>query len=135
MKIFSVFLLLSTLVFGEQYSEGLSADFVFKADLNRRLSHFIPYRTDENPIALLTIDVVDQSTYIYVRRALKEFRKKRVSFVLVEISAHGGEFFSALKHSKAARGDGSRARYYCDRFHPFGSFRSYLNKCCADSAR
>jgi len=40
---------------------------------------------------------IDNATYLYVKYALEEFHKQKVSFVLLDLDTPGGEVFSALK--------------------------------------
>ncbi|GAB5411893.1 MAG: NfeD family protein [Chlamydiales bacterium] len=96
MKRLIFFLLASTVIFSvENYQFDHSEDFVFKADLNRRLSHFIPYQ-NQNRIGFLKISSADLFSYVILRRALKKFQKKQVGFVLLEIDAKNRDFFSAM---------------------------------------
>ncbi len=96
MKRFIFFLLVSTVIFSvEKYQFDHSEDFVFKADLNRRLEHFVPYQ-NQNRIGYLKVSSVDLFSYVILRRALKRFQKKQVAFVLLEIDAKNRDFFSAM---------------------------------------
>ncbi|MES2198610.1 MAG: hypothetical protein V4489_00370 [Chlamydiota bacterium] len=40
---------------------------------------------------------IDNTTYLYVKYALEEFRKQKVAFVLLDLDSPGGEVFSALR--------------------------------------
>ena len=40
---------------------------------------------------------IDNTTYLYVKYALEDFRKQKVSFVLLDLDSPGGEVFSALR--------------------------------------
>lgn len=55
----------------------------------------------ENPIAgylsLSKDQPIDNTTYLYVKYALEEFRKQKVAFVLLDLDSPGGEVFSALR--------------------------------------
>ncbi|NDD58723.1 MAG: hypothetical protein EBZ47_05665 [Chlamydiae bacterium] len=43
---------------------------------------------------------IQESTYLYVKFALEEFKKKKVPFVVLDIDSPGGEVFAALKISQ-----------------------------------
>lgn len=54
----------------------------------------------ENLIGYLSIirdHPIDQSTYIYVKFALEEFKKQDVKFILLHLDTPGGQVFSTLK--------------------------------------
>ncbi len=65
------------------------------------LSEVITYSdTEENLIGYISIEkerAIDQSTYIYVKFALKEFIEKGVRFVVLNLNTPGGEVLAALK--------------------------------------
>lgn len=64
----------------------------------------IQYQKDgENLIGYLHIGKergIDQSTYLYVKFALEEFKAKKVPFVILHLNTPGGEVFSSLKISE-----------------------------------
>lgn len=68
---------------------------------NKDFEKFIHYsETDENLIGYLHIGndrSIDQSTYIYVKYALKDFAEKKVRCVILDLNTPGGEVLSALK--------------------------------------
>lgn len=70
-----------------------------KIPLEEKLSSSIVL--GENPIAgylsLSKDQPIDNTTYLYVKYALEEFRKQKVSFVLLDLDSPGGEVFSALR--------------------------------------
>ncbi|MBF5060059.1 NfeD family protein [Candidatus Neptunochlamydia vexilliferae] len=65
------------------------------------LSEVITYSdTEENLIGYISIEkerAIDQSTYIYVKFALKDFIEKGVRFVVLNLNTPGGEVLAALK--------------------------------------
>ncbi|MCB1110580.1 MAG: serine protease [Chlamydiia bacterium] len=72
-------------------------------DLDRAFRKYIKYdEAGQNNIGYLHIGnerPIDQSTYIYVRFALKDFVEKGVRFVVLDLNTPGGEVLSALKIS------------------------------------
>lgn len=48
-------------------------------------------------ISLSKEEPISNSTYLYIRYALEDFRKKQVSFVLLDLDTPGGEVFAALR--------------------------------------
>ena len=72
-----------------------------KEELNDDFRKYIKYsETGENYVGYIHIGndrSIDQSTYIYMKFALKDFVEKGVSFVVLELNTPGGEVLSALK--------------------------------------
>ena len=96
MKRLIFFIFACSVIFSvEKFETDHSNDFVFKADLNRRLSHFIPYQ-NQNRIGYLKISSVDLFSYVILKRALRKFQKMQVEFVLIEIDAKSKGFFSGM---------------------------------------
>lgn len=73
----------------------------FSDELNQQLRESIHYnKTGDNFVGQLDVGLdrpIDQSTYLYFKFALEEFRKKKVSFVLLHLNTPGGEVLSSLK--------------------------------------
>jgi membrane-bound serine protease (ClpP class) len=61
----------------------------------------VPFKKEGvNEIGYLTIGrdhPIDQSTYLYVKFALEEFKKKQVPFVVLDLNTPGGEVFASMK--------------------------------------
>ncbi len=87
MKLFFLFLFCFLNLFGDGFS------------LQERLNSSI--QLGKKPVAgylqLSKDRSIDNTTYLYVKYALEEFRKQKVSFVLLDLDSPGGEVFSALK--------------------------------------
>ena len=70
-------------------------------ELNHELRKYIKYsETGENYVGYIHIGnerSIDQSTYIYMKFALKDFVEQGVSFVVLDLNTPGGEVLSALK--------------------------------------
>jgi len=81
--------------------EGIVTDYVTPAELQARLQKHIRYSdTEENLIGYLQLSPdhpIRQSTYLYFKFALEEFKKRKVRFVLLNINTPGGEVLSSLK--------------------------------------
>ena len=64
----------------------------------------IPYNPEgPNPVGYLAIEKdrgIDQSTYLYVKFALEEFKKKKVPFIVLHLNTPGGEVFASMKISE-----------------------------------
>ncbi len=64
----------------------------------------IPYNPEgPNPVGYLKIEKdrgIDQSTYLYVKFALEEFKKKKVPFIVLHLNTPGGEVFASMKISE-----------------------------------
>lgn len=62
---------------------------------------FTPISLADHPVAgyisLSKDQPIDNTTYLYVKYALEEFRKQKVDFVLLDLDSPGGEVFSALR--------------------------------------
>ncbi len=73
----------------------------------QNLANAIVYHKDqENRIGYLQLTKdapIQESTYLYVKFALEEFRKQKVAFVLLDLDSPGGEVFAALKISQALK--------------------------------
>ncbi len=61
----------------------------------------IPYNAEgPNPVGYLSIGKdrgIDQSTYLYVKFALDEFKQKKVPFIVLHLDTPGGEVFASMK--------------------------------------
>lgn len=72
--------------------------------LSEKLSASIHYKENgPNPIGYLHLakdQPIQESTYLYVKFALEEFKKKQVPFVVLDLDSPGGEVFAALKISE-----------------------------------
>ncbi|GAB4190232.1 MAG: NfeD family protein [Simkaniaceae bacterium] len=70
-------------------------------DLRTEMDKAFRYnREGPNYIGYLQIErdrQIDQSTYIYIKFALDEFKKKHVSFIVLDLNTPGGEVIYALK--------------------------------------
>ena len=71
--------------------------------LQHRLENSIHYDpSGKNPIGYLHLAKdapIQDSTYLYVKFAIEEFKKLKVPFVVLDIDSPGGEVFAALKIS------------------------------------
>lgn len=76
-------------------------DRITSEELKKKLERHIHYFESEgNVIGFLQLKPdrpIDQSTYLYFKFALEEFRKKQVRFVLLDINTPGGEVLSSIK--------------------------------------
>lgn len=74
------------------------------SSLQERLENFIHYnKQGPNPIGYLHLAKdapIQESTYLYIKFALSEFKKRGVPFVVLDIDSPGGEVFAALKISQ-----------------------------------
>ncbi|MCP5490502.1 MAG: serine protease [Chlamydiales bacterium] len=81
--------------------KGIVADYVTPAELQIRMKKHIQYsETEENLIGYLQLSTdhpIRQSTYLYFKFALEEFKKRKVRFVLLDVDTPGGEVLSSLK--------------------------------------
>lgn len=81
--------------------QGIVSDYVTPAELKRKLERHIHFsETEENFIGYLQLTPdhpIRQSTYLYFKFALEEFKKRNVRFVLLHIDTPGGEVLSSLK--------------------------------------
>ncbi|NGX51012.1 MAG: hypothetical protein K1060chlam2_00869 [Chlamydiae bacterium] len=72
-----------------------------KENLTQQLQKYISYsESEENLVGYLHVGSdrsIDQSTYIYLKFALKEFVERKVRFVVLDLNTPGGEVFAALK--------------------------------------
>ena len=72
-----------------------------KEELNHEFRKYIKYtETGGNYVGYIHIGnerPIDQSTYIYMKFALKDFVEQGVSFVVLNLNTPGGEILSALK--------------------------------------
>ncbi|QVL56831.1 MAG: serine protease [Simkaniaceae bacterium] len=79
-----------------EYSRVVSA-----AEFNEEFEKYVSYsKTEQNLIGYIRIDnkrSINQATYIYVKFALKDFIKKGVRFVVLDLDTPGGEVLAALK--------------------------------------
>jgi len=79
-----------------EYAKVISA-----AEFQEKFDTYVSYSdSEENLIGYLSIDhkrPINQATYIYVKFALKDFVKKGVSFVVLDLDTPGGEVLAALK--------------------------------------
>lgn len=77
------------------------ANTVSAAEFRQKFEKYVTYsKTDQNLIGYISIGnerAIDQATYIYVKFALKDFVKKGVRFVVLELNTPGGEVLAALK--------------------------------------
>lgn len=79
-----------------EYAQVISAA-EFRENFEKHVSYS---QTEQNLIGYIHIGntrPIDQSTYIYVKFALKDFIKKGVSFVVLDLNTPGGEVLAALK--------------------------------------
>ena len=71
--------------------------------LEQKLENTIHYdRSGKNPIGYLRLAKdapIQDSTYLYVKFAIEEFKKLKVPFVVLDLDSPGGEVFAALKIS------------------------------------
>lgn len=54
----------------------------------------------ENLVGYLSIEkdrAIDESTYLYVKFAIEQYKKRRVSFILLNLNTPGGEVFASMK--------------------------------------
>lgn len=72
-------------------------------EINAEFKKYIKYSSsEENLVGYIHIGnerAIDQSTYIYVKFALKDFIEQKVRFVVLDLNTPGGEVLSALKIS------------------------------------
>ncbi|MBM3207830.1 MAG: serine protease, partial [Chlamydiae bacterium] len=77
---------------------------LFSDPLEKKLSDHIIYNKEgANPIGYLKLskdNPIQESTYLYVKFAIEEFKKYKVPFVVFDIDSPGGEVFAALKISQ-----------------------------------
>lgn len=80
---------------------GSVSDYVTPEELERKLKKHIKYSVnEENLIGYLHVGPdhqINQSTYLYFKFALEEFRNKGVRFVLLHLNTPGGEVLSSIK--------------------------------------
>lgn len=85
----------------EKHQETYKASQESKEELNHDFRKYIKYsETGENYVGYIHIGnerSIDQSTYIYMKFALKDFVEQGVSFVVLDLNTPGGEVLSALK--------------------------------------
>lgn len=89
------FLLFSFFLFSFGYSES-------------KLQEHIKYHVDQpNRVGLITIDDrangINQSTWLYVKKALDYYKEKPPIFIILELNTPGGEVFSAQSISDALK--------------------------------
>ena len=74
---------------------------ISKAEFKQKFDKYVTYsQTEENLIGYLHIGnerSIDQATYIYIKFALKDFVKKGVRFIFLDLNTPGGEVLSTLK--------------------------------------
>lgn len=79
-----------------EYAKIISA-----AEFQQQFNTYVSYNnSEENLIGYLRIDEkrpINQATYIYTKFALKDFIKKGVHFVVLDLDTPGGEVLAALK--------------------------------------
>lgn len=79
-----------------EYTNVISA-----AEFEQKFNTYVSYsNSGENLIGYLRIDdkrPINQATYIYTKFALKDFVKKGVRFVVLDLDTPGGEVLAALK--------------------------------------
>ena len=92
--------------FLEEYSHLSRENMEYLKKISRetfreQFKKYVSYsESKENLVGYLSIKnkrPIDQSTYIYIKFALKDFIKKRVCFVILNLDTPGGEVVSALK--------------------------------------
>ncbi len=80
---------------------GIVTNLLTPAELEQKLQKHIPYSlVEKNLVGYLQLtqeQPIQQSTYLYFKFALEEFRKQGVRFVLLNIDSPGGEIFPSLK--------------------------------------
>ena len=85
----------------EEHTKQIKSREITNEKLNASFKKYIKYsKTNENYIGYLHIGnerSIDQSTYIYVKFALKDFVEKGVRFVVLDLNTPGGEVLAALK--------------------------------------
>lgn len=89
MKTFFFLFIYGMTLFGEAMEPSLQeklASFIFLGD--HPVAGYLSLSKDEP---------IDNTTYLYVKYALEEFRKQKVAFVLLDLDSPGGEVFSALR--------------------------------------
>ncbi|WP_420420500.1 NfeD family protein [Simkania sp.] len=81
--------------------KGIVTDYVTPAELQTKMKKHIHYsETEENLIGYLQLSTdhpIRQSTYLYFKFALEEFKKRKVRFVVINVDTPGGEVLSSLK--------------------------------------
>ncbi len=78
-----------------------TSDAVTQSSLDNMLKKHISFsKVDENLVGYLYLESnksIDQSTYIYVKYSLEDFKKKGVRFVILHLNTPGGEVLSSIK--------------------------------------
>lgn len=73
----------------------------YEADFDQSIKEYLSYsQTEKNLIGYLFIGrdrPIDQTTYLYVKFALEDYRKKQVRCILLHLNTPGGEVLSSLK--------------------------------------
>jgi membrane-bound serine protease (ClpP class) len=81
---------------------------ITKKNLDRELQEHIKFNPrGPNTIGLISIidhnSGINQSTWLYVKNALDEYKQKKPSFIILELDTPGGEVFAAQKISDALK--------------------------------
>jgi len=83
------------------FYRGIVSDLLTPAELEKKLQKHIRYSPiEKNLVGYLHLSPdrpIQQSTYLYFKFALEEFRRKGVRFVLLNIDSPGGEVFASIK--------------------------------------
>ena len=83
-------------------------------DVNLSLQKHIHYQLNEkNWIGHILIEKdhqISQSTWLYVQKALEEYKKSKPAFIILELNTRGRSFCSA-KDFRCIKGDGHPLRY------------------------
>lgn len=81
--------------------KGIVSDYQSPKELSQKLKKSIHYDDDgENLIGYLELTTdhpINQSTYLYFKFALEEFRNKKVRFILLNVDTPGGEVLSSIR--------------------------------------
>lgn len=76
-------------------------------ELTEKLRKFIKYKTDaQNQIGYIAVankSTIDQSTWIYIKMALDEYKVSKPPFIILELDTPGGEVFAAEQISDALK--------------------------------
>ena len=88
----SFFLLLAYILYSWAWQSSFAAEPSFK-------EHIIIHTTGENTIGRIVVGdhskEINQSTWLYVKKALDYYKKNKPLFVILELNTPGGEVFAA----------------------------------------
>jgi|JI9StandDraft_1071089.scaffolds.fasta_scaffold52816_1 membrane-bound serine protease (ClpP class) len=90
-------------------------NFIFLCCFVPFLCHASDIIETKRSIGLLSVEgEIKPTTYVYVKKALEEFAKQKVSEIILHLNTPGGEVFSAVRIAEALKGAYVPIRCYID---------------------